>query len=82
MLEAAGLTLGQSLPFAIQGYNEIFYTYSGGRLDQAAWSLRDGGSSLNCSAAIVSHSKAMAARLAALVCEPVSDDGSGQVDLF
>ena len=51
-LEDSGLMLGQSLPFAIQGFNEMFYPRNGGNSIVEAWTISASCGQLMCSALV------------------------------
>lgn len=82
LLEATGMTLGQSLPFSIQGYNEIFYpeTVRGG--GTAAWRLVAPDGSITCSATVKASSAAVIESLARVTYSGATDPVSGEVELF
>lgn len=63
MLEKSGLHFGESLPFAMRGYNEIFYPDESAPTARAAWKVGGGTIVIRCSASIVLRSRDIIDRL-------------------
>jgi hypothetical protein len=82
MLEATGLTMGQSLPFAIQGYNEIFYARDASWTSHAAWRLKDPQGEFCCSVAVILRTDDVLEPLKRVAYERENPDQIGAVELF
>lgn len=82
LLEREGVELGQSLPFAIQGYNEIFFREAKSGLVKRAWRLVDQTSSVICSAAVLVKSPALEPVLKRVANTESEETRGGAIEMF
>jgi hypothetical protein len=82
LLEGHGFVMGQSLPFAIQGYNEIFYPRADDGTHHAAWRLTDAGGTVCCSVSAHVRKAECLTRLAGIEYRSEDQAAVGEVELF
>lgn len=82
-LTRGGFSLGQSLPFSILGYNEVFYPKEDRGSLQTAWRVRGRDGFFNCSATIVVPGADEAwSRLESVKYLRDESEAQGDVELF
>lgn len=81
-LEEQHLVVGQSLPYAIQGFNEMFYPKTNGYSKDDAWELNGALGSIRCSCTIRLFKTPAAAVLKGVQYTNRFGQESGEVELF
>lgn len=82
ILETVGLSMGQSLPFAMQGYNELFYQRDPNDCGHDAWTLHGPKGSVYCSVGIRILNTDIEALLSKVIYQDQFGADSGSVELF
>ena len=82
MLEESGFVVAQSLPFAIRGYNEIFYKVRLENSNQRVWSLKWNGSDIQCSVNITLKTHRDFTPLGTIQYNVQNQDDVGEVEIF
>jgi CheY-specific phosphatase CheX len=82
MLEAAGFEVSQSLPFAVRGYNEIFYGSGDKKIVHHTWMIKAGDAALHCSVSIVSRDVGALEKLRQTSYQPKDSGDVGEAELF
>lgn len=82
MFEKCGVQLGLSLPFVIQGYNEIFYSNDMSLRVQEAWQIALEDQQFGCSLTVAVKREDMLKPLADLLYEPLFGLEVDNIEMF
>ncbi len=82
MCESQHFDLGQSLPFVMQGYNEMFYPADSGRIVRRAWRLSAANTTLTCSVKIDIRDDSVFGKLGSVQYKPESGNDDLNLELF